>query len=511
MKPKIAVIGAGYWGKNLVRNFARLGALGIICENSTLNKQLISEQLAGQNIKVVENFNEVLTTTDISGVVIATPAITHYDLASRALQCGKDVYVEKPLSLRVSEGQKLCELAVKNGRILMVGHLLHYHPAVISIKNLIKSGKLGKLHHIYSHRLNLGKFRSEENVLWSFAPHDISIVNWIAGGIPERVMATGTSSLRSGIPDSVNCQLCFDGNLKAGIFASWLHPFKEQRLVVVGEQGMLVFDDTLTEQKLKLYPGPALWDKNEPVANKAASTPVDYALDEPLGNECRAFLDAIATRKAPVTDGREGVETLKVLQALQSSIDKGGAWCTTQVPDYFIHETAVADQPCAIGKGTRIWHFSHVMQDAKIGEGCNIGQNVVISPGVILGRNVKVQNNVSVYTGVICEDDVFLGPAMVFTNVKSPRSHIPRRDQYARTIIRRGASIGANATIVCGVEIGAYALVGAGAVVTKDVPAHALVLGNPASQVGWVCQCGQRVNPGQVCKECGCLFKESSS
>lgn len=174
---------------------------------------------------------------------------------------------------------------------------------------------------------------------------------------------------------------------------------------------------------------------------------------------------------------------------------------------YFAHETAVIDFPCEIGKGTKIWHFSHVMHDCKIGQNCNIGQNVVVSPEVVLGKNVKVQNNVSIYTGVYCEDDVFLGPSMVFTNISNPRSAIVRKDQYVKTIVRKGASIGANATIVCGNEIGAYALIGAGAVITKEVKPFALMVGNPARQLGWVSKYGHRLqideNGYAVCPESG--------
>lgn len=161
--------------------------------------------------------------------------------------------------------------------------------------------------------------------------------------------------------------------------------------------------------------------------------------------------------------------------------------------DYFVHESSYIDEPCEIGKGTKIWRFSHVMKDSKIGENCNIGQNVVISPGVVIGNNVKIQNNVSLYTGVICEDNVFLGPSCVFTNVINPRSFIERKDEYKKTIVRNGASIGANATIVCGYNIGRYAFVGAGAVVTKDVPDYALVVGNPARLVGYICKCGNKL------------------
>jgi UDP-2-acetamido-3-amino-2,3-dideoxy-glucuronate N-acetyltransferase len=178
---------------------------------------------------------------------------------------------------------------------------------------------------------------------------------------------------------------------------------------------------------------------------------------------------------------------------------------------YFAHESAVIDSGCEIGEGTKIWHFSHIMPDCRIGERCNIGQNVVVSPGVTLGNNVKVQNNVSIYTGVICEDDVFLGPSMVFTNVINPRSAVNRRDQYAKTIVKRGASIGANATIVCGHDIGEFAFIGAGSVVTKDIPDFALVVGNPARQIGWVGEYGHRLNFNSegiaVCEESGQTYK----
>ena len=182
--------------------------------------------------------------------------------------------------------------------------------------------------------------------------------------------------------------------------------------------------------------------------------------------------------------------------------------------DYFAHETAVIDEGCEIGKGTKIWHFTHIMTGCKIGENCNFGQNVVVSPGVVLGNNVKVQNNVSIYTGVICEDDVFLGPSMVFTNVINPRSAVNRKAEYAKTIVGRGASIGANATIVCGNGIGEFAFIGAGAVVTKAVPAYALVVGNPARHVGWMSEYGHRLNFDEngiaICPESGDKYQLSN-
>lgn len=184
--------------------------------------------------------------------------------------------------------------------------------------------------------------------------------------------------------------------------------------------------------------------------------------------------------------------------------------------EYFVHESSYIDEPCEIGAGTKIWHFSHIMSGCRIGCNCNIGQNVVISPEVVIGHNVKIQNNVSVYTGVICENDVFIGPSVVFTNVINPRSHISRKNEYKKTVIKKGASIGANATIVCGHNIGNYAFIGAGAVVTKDVPDYALVVGNPARQTGWVCKCGVKLPPADnkntlVCSQCGCKYVMKNS
>lgn len=185
-------------------------------------------------------------------------------------------------------------------------------------------------------------------------------------------------------------------------------------------------------------------------------------------------------------------------------------------PEYFVHESSFVDQPCVIGAGTKIWHFSHIMKNSRIGAGCNIGQNVVVSPDVTIGNNVKIQNNVSVYTGCILEDDVFCGPSMVFTNVINPRSHVARKDEYRTTLIKRGASMGANSTIVCGTTIGRYAFVGAGSVVTRDVPDYALVYGNPARVRGWMCACGialefdsEEKNAGASCKACGSQYRKS--
>ena len=266
--PTVAIIGGGYWGKNLVRNFYNLNSLKLVCDK---NETILSNyKVQYKGIETCLALTDVLSSKDIQGVVIATPAETHFNIARESLLAGKHVYVEKPLVLREEEGQELIELAQENGRVLMVGHLLQYHPVFIRLKELAHSGELGRINYIYSHRLNLGKIRREENILWSFAPHDISMILALAREEPESLITTGGNYLHQKIADVTTTHLNFPSGLQAHIFVSWLHPFKEQKLVVVGERRMAVFDDTNPwEDKLLLYPHQINWKNNLPVLTKA--------------------------------------------------------------------------------------------------------------------------------------------------------------------------------------------------------------------------------------------------
>jgi UDP-2-acetamido-3-amino-2,3-dideoxy-glucuronate N-acetyltransferase len=295
--------------------------------------------------------------------------------------------------------------------------------------------------------------------------------------------------------------------VKAHIFVSWLHPFKEQRLIIVGDQKMAVFDDVEIERKLTIYSHSIDWLNRLPIAHKGEGQMVPLSDEEPLRNECEHFIQCIVTRRTPRTDGNNGVKVLEVLDACERSLHSQAVPVQVHraATKYFVDPTAVIDNGSEIGSGTKIWHFSHVMTRSQIGCDCNLGQNVVISPDVRIGNRVKIQNNVSVYTGVELEDDVFCGPSMVFTNVINPRSHVERKHEYKRTLVRQGASIGANATIVCGVILGQHCFVAAGAVVTSDVPDYALVMGVPAIQAGWMCICGVRLHEANkvCCSDCG--------
>ena len=491
--PGVGVIGCGYWGKNLVRNFHELGALAGVCDVVEGNLEAMQRQYG---VPGTSQFDTLLAMPDVKAVVVAAPAARHYELTKKALLAGKDVFVEKPLALEVEQGAELVELAQERLRILMVGHILRYHPAIYTLRRMLEEGELGRIEYISSSRLNFGKLRTEEDILWSFAPHDISAILHLLDETPSSVTAQGASYLNHPISDVTLTILGFKSGVKAHIFVSWLHPFKEQRLVIVGDRKMAVFDDTSAENKLVLYPHKIEWVNRVPVAKRAEGEVVPLDKVEPLRMECSHFLECVRDRKKPQTDGREGLQVLRILHAAGNSIREHGQPVSLEPkaePAYFAHETACVDKPCEIGAGTKIWHFSHVMKGSTIGANCNLGQNVNVAPGVRIGKNVKIQNNVSLYTGVELEDDVFCGPSMVFTNVMTPRSHVNRKSEYQRTLVKRGASLGANSTIVCGVTIGEFAFVGAGAVVTKDLPPHALAVGVPARRIGWVCECGVRL------------------
>ncbi|MBZ5641190.1 MAG: Gfo/Idh/MocA family oxidoreductase [Acidobacteriia bacterium] len=492
-KTAVGVVGCGYWGKNLVRNFYQLGSLRAICDVDSARLHQLQRDYPGTD--ACDSYEEMIQRKDIGGIIVAAPAVQHYMLAKRALEMGKDVFVEKPLSLRVDHALELTQLAKKTGRVLMVGHLLQYHPAIRELKSLIRNGVLGKVQYVFSSRLNFGKLRTEENILWSFAPHDISAILYLLGEEPVSVAAHGGNYLNANLADLTFTNFEFASGVTAHIFVSWLHPFKEQKLVIVGDRQMAVFDDTQTERKLVLYPHQIEWIDRLPVARRSEGQVVPLPGDEPLRLECLHFLECMSTRITPNTDGENGVRVLKILQASERSLkSRGEAQKPSELaPPYVVDPTAKVDEPATIGANTHIWHYSHIMSNCEIGENCNLGQNVHVASGVRIGNNVKIQNNVSLYTGVELEDDVFCGPSMVFTNVINPRSFINRKKEYKKTIVRKGASLGANSTVVCGVNIGEYAFVGAGAVVTHDVPAYALVVGTPARQIGWMCRCGERL------------------
>jgi len=533
-KVNIAVIGAGGWGKNLVRNFSELGVLKTVCDAS---KELLKTRKSKYpRISFTNSYKDVLKDPEIQGVVIATPAATHYEIAKEALLAGKNTYVEKPLALQIEEAKELIALADKSKCILMVGHILRYHPAVNKLKELIDSGELGKIQYVYSNRLNIGKIRTEENILWSFAPHDISVILFLLNETPKSVSATGGNYLQENIADVTLTTMDFPSGVKSHIFVSWLHPFKEQKLIVVGDKKMGVFDD-LTKEKLFLYPHKIEWQNRHPVASKSEVEIIPVEEAEPLKMECKHFIECIHNNQTPITDGYEGLRVLEILSAAQQSLNNSGEKVplsviasptrpviarnpsysqTKQSRPFYIHESAFIGENCKIGKGTKIWHNSQIQSGAQIGENCIIGHNCFVGSKAKLGNGVKLECNIDVWDLVTLENYVFVGPSAIFTNDINPRAKYPKRKypEYGKwipTLVKEGASIGANATIICGITIGKCAMIGAGAVVTKDVPDYAIVAGVPAKTIGWICECGAKLtfkNNKVKCSKCSRQYQK---
>lgn len=321
--PKIALVGCGYWGKNLCRNFNAIGVLSQVVDATEAGQA--NARAIAPGVAVSSSFDEVLEDPSIKALALATPAETHADLAVRAMEAGKDVFVEKPMALTLEDAEKMKAVADGNDRVLMVGHLLEYHPAVLKLRQLIDSGELGEINYVYSNRLNFGKVRTEENALWSFAPHDVAVILRLIGDFPQEISATGGSYLTEGLADVTVSNLLFPNDSRAHIFVSWLHPFKEQRLVVIGDNKMAIFNDVAPYgEKLVLYPQTVEFEGDMPILRKEDAQPVEYPDAEPLREECLHFVDSVANRNRPLTDSQSGIDVLKVLHGCQSSINQNG-------------------------------------------------------------------------------------------------------------------------------------------------------------------------------------------
>ncbi len=309
----VAVVGCGYWGRNLARSFAELGVLRAIVDADPAVAGREAQKYGAEALDVAA----CLARDDIAGLAIAAPAELHAELALRGFAAGKHVYVEKPMALTVADGEAMAAAARAAGRVLMVGHLLQYHPAFVTLLSHVRDGALGAVRSAYSHRLSLGKTRLEENVLWSFAPHDVSMLLALFGEEPLQVTGSGGAYLTPGVEDEYRLDMTFSGSRRAHVFASWLHPFKEHRLVVTGEAGMAVFEDSAAgPDKLRVYRHSFDMTRRPPEPVKAAAEAWPFPADEPLRSECAHFCDCMQTGRAPRTDGAEGLRVLRVLTGI---------------------------------------------------------------------------------------------------------------------------------------------------------------------------------------------------
>lgn len=320
--PRLAVVGCGYWGRNLVRNFHALGALAAVVDATPAGRELAAQLAPGA--EVLPDLAPVLARQDLTAIVLSTPAVTHAPLGLRVLESGKDLFVEKPMALELSDGRALVARAAERKRILQVGHLLEYHPAVTALQSWVTEGRLGRIRRLHAHRLNFGKLRTEEDALWSLAPHDVSVILRLHGGMPIRVSCHGTPALGSPRADFTVAILHFPDGVEAHLLSSWLNPLKEQKIVVVGDRGMAVFDDTSADQKLIWHDLQLAGSAAQPELKRGPIEIAPLPKDEPLRLECAAFLAAVATRRAPLADGESGLRVLAVLDACRRSMNAQG-------------------------------------------------------------------------------------------------------------------------------------------------------------------------------------------
>jgi len=493
---KIAVVGGGNWGKNHLKTLNFIGVLSGLIDS---NENVINlSKKTYPKLKTFSNLSES-GAMDFDAFTIATPAHVHYKIAKILLNAGKHILVEKPITLNVEDAQELCRIAKEKKVILMVGHVMLFHPAITKIKDLISEGKIGKLQYLYSNRLHLGTVRKEENSLWSFAPHDISIFQFFINSDPNSIVSSGGAFLQPSIHDTTITILHYPDNIVGHIFVSWLHPFKEHRLVVIGDKGMLSYEDSSPKKELLYYEKGIDWINGEPIKRDGPTEVIPYEKMQPLQQEMIEFINNIeGNGKNYRANGEKGLEVLQILHKAEESLRESGKiqnFSFEKSKNYSVHPSADIDNGCEIGKNTKIWHHSHIQSGSKIGEDCVIGQNVNIGNNVKIGKNVKIQNNVSVYEGVELEDYVFCGPSMVFTNINNPRCKYPQKgkEYYLKTLVKEGSSIGANATIICGTTLGKHSFIGAGTVVTKDVPDYGLFIGNPGKLVGWMSEAGVKL------------------
>lgn len=325
MDKNIAVVGCGYWGKNLVRNFAELGALHTICDSSP---EVIDRlHLLYPNVNKEMTFEAVLADREIRGVVISSPAAFHYSIAKQALLAGKDVFVEKPMTSNSAQARELVEISAEQERVLMVGHLMIYHPAVQILKDHVQSGDLGEIYYLYSTRVNLGQVRRDESALWRLAPHDLSLFLYLLDALPEVVSAQGISYVQSHLEDVVFINLKFPQNISAHIHASWLDPHKIRQLTVVGSKKMAVFDDMDPQQKLKIYDQGVVNDYDtacSPSGTLALRSEGVFLprvdLTEPLLLECQDFVNCIESRSQPLSDGNQGLEVVRIVEDIEKAM-----------------------------------------------------------------------------------------------------------------------------------------------------------------------------------------------
>ncbi len=522
---QIAIIGCGRLAKELIETFYDLGVLKIICD--TNNNDLSWYKKHFDNLQTNTSYDEILDDNSITGVVIAHPFENHGDIARKALLARKHVYLCRPLVIVDKTKKELLSLAKKQKRIVMIGKNLHNYPVFPLLKEMVSSGELGTLKYIHANRLSTGTIKEDENILWSFSPQDISLIIGLAGQMPEFVAATGANFYHSNMADLTSSFMHFPTGLRAHIFVSWLHSEKEHKLVVVGDKKIAVFQDQKTPiQKLHIYPHQISWDTNIPVPQKSKAEIINIYPNELLKEDCDNFLQIINGQRDYADNGNEGKQVLDVLNASQLSINQDGKkiyLAQTLGKEKGYATSPIFDPPQMEDRIGKIITLVDVKNSPRLEKHMvnnpfqkSIPPNSHKTEMSFLpfqrltqdGKGCRINNNISIYKDLILESELFNPSSQSFSaTTQHFLANDPKKVQL--TIIKKGATLGANCTIARGKTIGEYAYVGAGAVVLEDVPAHALVVGNPAKIKGWLCRCGNRLRFSRDNKSscASCLFR----
>jgi predicted dehydrogenase/acetyltransferase-like isoleucine patch superfamily enzyme len=516
---RIGVVGLGYWGPNLARNFASLPAckLAYCCDTSEEARARLAPVFP--NAKFTAELDELLSDPELDAIALSTPVPIHAPLAQRVLEAGKHCFVEKPLAQSVTDGERVLQVARDSGRILMVGHLLEYHPGVQKLKELTASGELGdRIYYIYGNRLNLGKLRADENALWSLGAHDVSVVLYLADEEPSEVVAHGESYVRGGVEDVVFCFLRFPSGLSAHLHLSWLDPHKERRFTVVGSRRMATFDDMAIRfgsnastssnacapelgRARTARAGCGWWRCSSGSSSRSMRSVCKTVSAREISSDARVASDAklgdgvsvaaFAIIHAGVEVGERCVVEEGAVLGKHPRLRAGSSASGRETGALVVEAGAticcgaVVYAGARIGPGAIIGDQTQVRERSVVGAGSVIGRGSVVDFDARVGDRVLIQSGVYVTGGTLIEDDVFLGPGVVTTNDHTMGRHV-RGEPLMRPVLRRACRVGGGVVLVPGVEVGEEAFIAAGAVVTRDVPARAVVIGVPGRVVGEV-------------------------
>ncbi len=518
---RIAVIGCGFWGKKLFEIFNDHGVSTVVCDVNEKTPDWYRQHYG--NLQTYSSTEQVLDDTSIDAVAIASPFENHFELSKNALLAKKHVYFERPLMITPNQKEELLALSLQQEKMLNVASVLGKYPVFSLLKDMVTKGELGALKYIYASRLSSGEIGEDENIMWSLSPHDIAMILGVSGEKPEIVAATGANYFHKNIAELTTSYMRFPSGLRAHLFVSWLHPEEKQQLVVVGDKKMAVFQDNKTPlQKLYIYPHQMNWEHVMHVPQKAKAEIINIYHDELTREDIHSFLWNIKNKRGYATLDNEGEQVLKVLNAVQLSINQNGekvfmdpgrhfGIMSMPLPiiDAMQREKLLADGVTLSDDGI-VEHINE-LHFYDEGQASNYDTRGSFLPFYRLtqdGKGCQIRNNLSIIEDLVLESE-FKGSHQKTTPILSLVSSAETQKDDRRTIIKKGATLGANCTLTRGITIGEYAYVGAGAVVLGDVPAHALVVGNPAMIKGWVCRCGNRLRFSRDDKSCcsSCCFR----